>query len=126
MGEVVPTRCPDRQDTNSRLSTIRHPIIPDSHFLWIGDRTRQLTGAHIQFFRGIRNPIGLKAGPTLEPEELVRLLDILDPDFEDGKVTIIGRYGAGKVSWPVCPSWSALSCRASMVVAELAIQLSLL
>jgi len=68
-----------------------------AHFLWIGDRTRQLTGAHIQFFKGVRNPIGIKAGPTLQPEELVRLLDIIDPDFEDGKVTIIGRYGAGKV-----------------------------
>lgn len=68
-----------------------------AHFLWIGDRTRHINGAHIEYFRGIRNPIGLKAGPTLPAEELVRLLDILDPDFEDGKVTIIARYGANKV-----------------------------
>lgn len=68
-----------------------------AHFLWIGDRTRHIDGAHIEYFRGIRNPIGLKAGPTLSADELVRLLDILDPDFEDGKVTIICRYGASKV-----------------------------
>ena len=68
------------------------------HFLWIGDRTRDINGAHIEYFRNIRNPIGLKAGPTLAPEELVRLLDILDPYYEPGKVTIIGRYGVSKVS----------------------------
>lgn len=67
-------------------------------FLWIGDRTREIGGAHIEYFRGIRNPIGLKCGPSLEPEELVRLLDILDPDFIPGRVTLIGRYGNKKVS----------------------------
>lgn len=46
-----------------------------AHFLWIGDRTRQLTGAHVEYFRGIRNPIGIKVGPSMENEELVRLLD---------------------------------------------------
>lgn len=46
-----------------------------AHFLWIGDRTRQLTGAHVEYFRGIRNPIGIKVGPSMESEELVRLLD---------------------------------------------------
>lgn len=46
-----------------------------AHFLWIGDRTRQLTGAHVEYFRGIRNPIGIKVGPTMAKEELVRLLD---------------------------------------------------
>ena len=46
-----------------------------AHFLWIGDRTRQLTGAHVEYFRGIRNPIGVKVGPSMEEEELVRLLD---------------------------------------------------
>ncbi|OMH81468.1 Phospho-2-dehydro-3-deoxyheptonate aldolase [Zancudomyces culisetae] len=68
-----------------------------SHFLWIGDRTRQINGAHVEYFRGIANPIGLKVGPSLDPEELVRLLDILDPDFIPGKVTLIGRYGVSKV-----------------------------
>lgn len=46
-----------------------------AHFLWIGDRTRQLDGAHVEYFRGIRNPIGVKVGPSMQPEELVRLLD---------------------------------------------------
>jgi 3-deoxy-7-phosphoheptulonate synthase len=46
-----------------------------AHFLWIGDRTRQIDGAHVEYFRGIRNPIGIKVGPTMESEELVRLLD---------------------------------------------------
>ncbi|KAI0751180.1 DAHP synthetase [Daedaleopsis nitida] len=68
-----------------------------AHFLWIGDRTRQLDGAHVEYFRGIRNPIGVKVGPSMKADELVRLLEIVNPDREDGKVTLITRYGAGKV-----------------------------
>lgn len=74
-----------------------------AHFLWIGDRTRQLTGAHMEYFRGIRNPIGVKVGPSMETEELVRVLDILNPDRESGRVTLITRYGAGKVNAVVMP-----------------------
>lgn len=69
-----------------------------THFLWIGDRTRQLDGAHVEYFRGIANPIGLKVGPSMDPKELIRLLDILDSNFEDGKVTLISRFGASKIS----------------------------
>jgi 3-deoxy-7-phosphoheptulonate synthase len=69
-----------------------------SHFLWIGDRTRQLTGAHVEFFRGIANPIGIKIGPTMAPDELVDLLNIVNPTREIGKVTLISRYGASKIS----------------------------
>ncbi|KAM0792529.1 hypothetical protein ACM66B_005198 [Microbotryomycetes sp. NB124-2] len=68
-----------------------------AHFVWIGDRTRQIDGAHVEFFRGIRNPIGIKVGPSMEPEELVRLLDIVDPFKEPGRVTLISRYGADLV-----------------------------
>ncbi|KAH6575749.1 hypothetical protein BASA62_001778 [Batrachochytrium salamandrivorans] len=68
-----------------------------THFLWIGDRTRQLTGAHVEYFRGISNPIGVKVGPSMRPEELGPLLDILNPRREVGKVTLITRYGADKV-----------------------------
>ncbi|TFK20030.1 DAHP synthetase [Coprinopsis marcescibilis] len=68
-----------------------------AHFLWIGDRTRQLTHAHIEYFRGIRNPIGCKVGPSMENEELIRLLDIVNPDKEPGRVTLITRYGAKKI-----------------------------
>ena len=69
-----------------------------AHFIWIGDRTRSIKGAHIEYFRGVVNPIGLKVGPTMEVDELVRVLDILDPGREDGKVTLITRYGASRVS----------------------------
>lgn len=69
-----------------------------THMLWLGDRTRALDGAHIEYFRGIRNPIGIKVGPSMAPDELVRLLDIVDPDCVKGRVTLIGRFGAGKVS----------------------------
>ncbi|KAJ3025716.1 UNVERIFIED_CONTAM: hypothetical protein HDU68_006766 [Siphonaria sp. JEL0065] len=68
-----------------------------THFLWIGDRTRQLDGAHVEYFRGLANPIGIKCGPSMEPEELIRILDILDPNFETGKVTLITRYGHDKI-----------------------------
>jgi len=73
-----------------------------AHFLWIGDRTRQIMGAHIEYFRGIRNPIGMKVGPSMETEELVRVLDVLNPDRESGRVTLITRYGAGKVGFKPC------------------------
>ncbi|KAL5482498.1 hypothetical protein ACEPAI_9092 [Sanghuangporus weigelae] len=69
-----------------------------AHFVWIGDRTRQLDGAHVEYFRGIRNPIGIKVGPSMRGEELVRLLDIVNPEKECGRVTLITRYGASKVS----------------------------
>ena len=69
-----------------------------AHFLWIGDRTRQLTGAHIEYIRGIENPIGVKVGPTLEPHELVRLLEIVNPERHIGKVTLITRYGEHKIA----------------------------
>ncbi|KZT06458.1 DAHP synthetase [Laetiporus sulphureus 93-53] len=68
-----------------------------AHFLWIGDRTRQLNGAHVEYFRGIRNPIGIKVGPSMAAGELVRLLDIVNPNREAGKVTLITRYGAAKI-----------------------------
>ena len=69
-----------------------------SHMLWIGDRTRQLDGAHVEFMRGIQNPIGVKAGPSMDPEDLVRLCDILNPENEAGRLNIIVRMGADKVA----------------------------
>ncbi|TGJ86410.1 hypothetical protein E0Z10_g2351 [Xylaria hypoxylon] len=68
-----------------------------AHFLWIGDRTRQIDGAHVEFFRGIANPIGIKVGPTTPTSDLLELLRILNPDVEQGKITLITRYGASKV-----------------------------
>ncbi len=67
------------------------------HMLWIGDRTRQPDHAHVEFARGIRNPIGLKCGPSLTPGGLLRLADILDPAREPGRLTLICRFGAEKV-----------------------------
>jgi 3-deoxy-7-phosphoheptulonate synthase len=67
------------------------------HMLWIGDRTRQPDHAHVEFCRGVRNPIGLKCGPLLEPDGLLKLLDILDPKNEAGRMTLICRFGADKV-----------------------------
>ncbi|HEY2051286.1 MAG TPA: 3-deoxy-7-phosphoheptulonate synthase class II [Caulobacteraceae bacterium] len=69
-----------------------------AHLLWIGERTRQLDGAHVEFLRGIRNPIGLKVGPTLEADELLRLIDALNPNAEPGRLTLYGRFGAEKIA----------------------------
>jgi 3-deoxy-7-phosphoheptulonate synthase len=68
-----------------------------AHFLWVGDRTRQINGAHVEYFRGIENPIGVKIGPTTSPSDLLALLRTLNPSVEVGKITLITRYGASKV-----------------------------
>ncbi|HRP80198.1 MAG TPA: 3-deoxy-7-phosphoheptulonate synthase class II [Aquamicrobium sp.] len=67
------------------------------HMIWIGDRTRQPDHAHIEYCRGIKNPLGLKCGPSLEPEGLIRLIDLLNPENEPGRLTLIARFGAEKV-----------------------------
>jgi len=67
------------------------------HMLWIGDRTRQPDHAHVEFFRGIKNPIGLKCGPSLKADELLQLIDTLNPANEAGRLTLICRFGADKV-----------------------------
>jgi 3-deoxy-7-phosphoheptulonate synthase len=67
------------------------------HMIWIGDRTRQLDHGHVEYFRGIKNPIGLKCGPSLKPEELIKLIDVLNPDNEPGRLTLINRFGAEKI-----------------------------
>ena len=68
-----------------------------AHLLWIGDRTRQLDGAHVEYMRGIENPIGLKCGPSMEADELLRLIDALNPGNIPGRLTLIARMGADKV-----------------------------
>jgi 3-deoxy-7-phosphoheptulonate synthase len=73
------------------------------HMIWIGDRTRQITGAHVEYCRGVRNPIGLKCGPSLQPDELLRLIDILDPAQEPGRLTLICRFGSDKVEAALPP-----------------------
>lgn len=68
-----------------------------AHMLWIGDRTRQLDGAHVAFLQGVHNPIGVKCGPSMEPDELIRLIDILNPENDPGRLTLIARFGSDKV-----------------------------
>ena len=69
-----------------------------AHMLWIGNRTRQLDHAHVEFMRGVENPIAMKIGEGLEPDELMRLLDVLNPNNEAGRMTLIARYGHDKVT----------------------------
>ena len=68
------------------------------HMIWIGDRTRQPDHAHIEFCRGVKNPIGLKCGPTLKPDEMLRLIDMLNPTNEPGRLTLICRFGSDKIA----------------------------
>ncbi|HEY7899615.1 MAG TPA: 3-deoxy-7-phosphoheptulonate synthase class II [Caulobacteraceae bacterium] len=68
-----------------------------AHLIWIGERTRQLDGAHVEFARGVKNPIGLKVGPTLEAAELLRLIDVLNPANEAGRLTLYGRFGSDRI-----------------------------
>ena len=68
------------------------------HMIWIGDRTRNPDGAHVEYFAGIRNPIGLKCGPSLTSDDLLRLLDRLNPQDEAGRITLISRFGSDKVT----------------------------
>ncbi len=69
-----------------------------AHLLWIGERTRQVDGAHVEFFRGIKNPIGIKCGPTMEADDILRLVDVLNPKDEAGRITLYGRFGADKIA----------------------------
>ena len=80
-----------------------------AHFLWIGDRTRQLDGAHVEYFRGLENPIGVKAGPSIQPDELVKLITTLEPANRPGRITVITRLGAEKVAELLPPLINAVS-----------------
>ncbi|MFM7029539.1 MAG: class II 3-deoxy-7-phosphoheptulonate synthase, partial [Micrococcales bacterium] len=79
---------------DSRTGT---PYVVSGHFIWIGERTRQLDGAHVDFLSRVRNPIGVKLGPTTSTDDLKRLVDKLDPNREAGRLTFITRMGAGKI-----------------------------
>ena len=83
-----------RQDTITRSGGW---FDTSAHMVWIGDRTRQLDGAHVEFCRGINNPIGLKAGPSLDTDEFIQLIDRLNPNNDPGRLTVICRMGADKV-----------------------------
>ena len=86
------------------------------HMIWIGDRTRQLDHGHVEYFRGIKNPIGLKCGPSLKPDELLKLIDILNPDNEPGRLTLINRFGSDKVGDHLAPLIRAVQREGRVVV----------
>jgi 3-deoxy-7-phosphoheptulonate synthase len=79
---------------DSRTGT---PYVTSGHFIWIGERTRQLDGAHVDFLSKVRNPIGIKLGPTTQPQDVRDLIEKLDPNREPGRLTFITRMGAGKI-----------------------------
>ncbi len=78
-------------------STTGVPVAGSGHMIWVGDRTRQPDGAHVEFARGVQNPIGLKCGPTISDGDLMKLIDRLNPKNEAGRLTLICRFGAGQV-----------------------------
>lgn len=79
-----------------------------THFPWIGDRTRGVDGAHVEYFRGLRNPIAVKIGPTITPDELLDLIGRLNPDEEPGRLTLIHRFGAGRIAGCLPPLLAAV------------------
>ncbi len=88
----------DYERPMTRIDSRTHtPYNTSAHFLWIGERTRELDGAHVDYFSKIRNPIGVKLGPTTSPETALALIDKLDPNREPGRLTFITRMGAGKI-----------------------------
>ncbi len=91
---------------DSRTGT---PYNTSAHFLWIGERTRDLDGAHVDYFSRVRNPIGVKLGPATSADDMERLIDKLDPDREPGRLTFITRMGAGKVRDALPPLLEAIS-----------------
>ncbi|MDT8265787.1 3-deoxy-7-phosphoheptulonate synthase, partial [Roseomonas sp. DSM 102946] len=86
-----------------------------AHFLWIGDRTRQPDGAHVEFLSGVANPIGLKVGPTTSVEDLLRLTERLNPRNVPGRLTLITRMGAGKVEQHLPPLLRAVKAEGRKV-----------
>jgi 3-deoxy-7-phosphoheptulonate synthase len=86
------------------------------HMLWVGDRTRQLDHAHIEYARGVKNPIGLKCGPSMKTDDLLRLIDTLNPDNEPGRLTLIVRVGADKVTEQLPPLVRAVKREGKVVV----------
>ena len=87
-----------------------------AHLIWIGDRTRQLDGAHVEFCRGVKNPIGLKCGPSMGEDELLKLISALNPENKPGRLTLITRFGADKVAEKLPPLVRAVKREGRSVV----------
>ena len=89
------------------------PYDTSAHFIWIGERTRDLDGAHVDFFSRVRNPIGVKLGPSTDVETMLRLVDRLDPEREPGRLTFITRMGAGRIRDALPPLLEAIRAEGS-------------
>src|SRR5712691_9006831 len=87
-----------------------------AHLVWLGDRTKQLDGAHAEFLQGIKNPLGMKCGPTTEPDHVLQLIDKFNPDNEPGRLTLITRMGADKVEAKLPPLIRAVTREGRHVV----------
>lgn len=87
-----------------------------THLPWIGERTRQIDGAHVEYFRGIRNPVGIKLGPRSRPDEVTRLVELLNPEDEPGKLVLIARMGAGRVREALPPLIEAVQASGRAVL----------
>lgn len=87
-----------------------------AHMLWVGDRTRDLDSAHIEYLRGIANPIGMKVGPSMKPDALLKLIDILNPDDEPGRLTLISRMGSAKIGQLLPPLVDAVKKSGKQVI----------
>jgi len=98
---------------DSRTGT---PYDTSAHFVWIGERTRGLDDAHVDFFSRVRNPIGVKLGPSTDPETMLRLVDRLDPEREPGRLTFITRMGAGRIREALPPLLEAIKAEGSTPV----------
>ena len=97
-------------------STTGDHYATSGHMIWIGDRTRQLDHAHVEYCRGVKNPIGLKCGPSLQPDDLLRLIEALNPDDEAGRLTLICRFGSDKIVDHLPSLIRAVKCAGRTVV----------
>jgi len=86
------------EEALTRVDSLSNKVYCTSaHFIWIGDRTRFVNSAHVEFCRGISNPIGIKCGPSLDPDELIKIIDVINPSNEAGKISLIFRYGEDSI-----------------------------
>jgi 3-deoxy-7-phosphoheptulonate synthase len=106
--EEALTRWVPAQSTKALLGSEGGYYNLGAHMLWVGERTRQLDGAHLEYLRGLRNPIGVKVGPSASPDHLLELLEHLDPQQTPGRITLITRFGASRIAEHLPPLISAV------------------
>ena len=108
----------ERALTREDSTADTHPswVATSAHMLWIGDRTRQPDGAHVEFLRGVPNPVGVKCGPSLAIDDLMRLIDVLNPGNEAGRLVLIARMGADKIEAKLAPLVRAVKAAGRKVV----------